>query len=92
MIHEIKIFDAIDEGINELNNMYHQTRSSKGRELLSDLINSLEQGDVNARLLIWVNEDGSVSPIVIGGDPTQRSKMANDFGATVKNSLKQYLH
>ena len=92
MIHEIKIFDAIDEGIDELYGMYHQTWSTEARYLLSELIDSLEQGDVTARLLIWVNDDGSVSPLVMGGDAVQRRKVAKDFGLTVKESLKQYLH
>ena len=92
MIHEIKIFDAIDEGLNELYGIFQQTWSPKARDLLSELINSLERGDITASFLIWINDDGSVSPIVIGGDSVQRNKMVNDFGMTLQKSLKQSLH
>ena len=92
MIREIAVFDAVEEGISKLYCMLCDTESPKIRNQIRDLIYMLESGERKTALFIWVNNDGSLSPLIIGGSPRMRKKIRGDLETLVQHLSERTLH
>ena len=92
MIHQVKIFDFVEEGLIELYRMLCHTQRPSAREQIFHVIDAIEAGDKRARFFIWINDDGSISPLVIGGNRRQREQMREELRTNLQIAVNQSIH
>ena len=68
MLQRTRIYVNVEDGLAELRKLLALAKDHDNRATLESLIRTLETGEMTAALYLPMFQDGSISPIIIGGD------------------------
>ncbi len=87
---EPQIFDDVEQGVEALRRLLHQTHSLKLRSLLTKIITRYENGGVVKGIYVGLTQKGQGIAVAIGADPEERHELAPRLRAELAAVARLY--